>query len=99
MPDPVLSTVHGTTPLMYTAPYEVDIIVTPILLVGSLRPREIQEQALIRKCRTLDLSGRQSLYTYRLPKRCRYLIRNRTFPRKVCVLVEDQVLNWPEPMQ
>lgn len=45
---------------MYTAPYEVDIIVTSILLVGTLRPREIQEQALISKSRNLDLSAGSS---------------------------------------
>lgn len=86
MPDAVLSTVHGITPLMYTAPHEVDVIVTSILPVGTLRPREIQEQEPGFECR-------QFLYTYRLPKRCRYLTRSGTIPRKVCVLVEDQVLN------
>lgn len=63
VPDTVLSTLHGLTWLIHTTPYEVDIIITSILLMGTLRLRKFQEQVLISKCWNLDLSiSSPSLY-------------------------------------
>lgn len=65
----VLSTLQGLIQLIYTTPYDVDIIITSILLMETLRPREIQKEALIIKCWNLDLSVDSSYIHCRFPKR------------------------------
>lgn len=63
---------------------------------GSSRIGQVH---LICKCWNQDVSAGSLSTHYRFPKKCWNLTSSRSFPRKMCILVEDHVLSWLRPTQ